>query len=709
MQPLPNIAFVITKLTLLPGISEDLIKHQFAVNRPIEYVFTSDVQSSFFGNNITIQTIVGENGAGKSTLIDVMIRMCNNLGTLLYRPTQHLRYEPLRYVSEINAELEYRLMGESGVLRCIDKLVMLEHGDKKYALGIDERQKPDGYTWCDGSNDRQVVEIASHFFYTIVTNYSMQAYISDDYKDDRCITYNHKAKKWVEDCEGIWIDSLFHKNDGYMCPVNLNPFRDSGIIDMTNEVELTRNRIAALLVYFEKQKLTKGGKSTIGQQHDFELIDGYLLHYIEYEPNRAKVLRWFRSLTSDETESDKSSRIISEFKKACHSKNSPSRLILENFCLQVDDDTDDELLWYARLYLVVKVLTIASKYPAYSRYRSIGKAGLALDETLGAHTKQQFKDLAHDVKNDNSHISVKISQVRRFLQKYNNLDEAGLLSNKFTFDQYERAVRYENDRDSLVEIQRRMPPPIFRPKIWLKKSGDDGNVADGSIPFTQLSSGERQFLFTTSAVIYHIVNLKSVDDEQPKYRGVNVVFDEAELCFHPEYQRTFINKFLRIVKSVDIPSDCSLNIIITTHSPFLLSDMPQEHVLYLKNGLPYQPAGDHGEFNPFAANVCDILRNSFFLYNGFMGAYAQKKIMALIDFLTLDNGERDSYDMSLADNLIDMIGDPLLKSHLERMRKQFLEKYPQATGHKAISERLSELEAEVAALKKKMSDEKDID
>lgn len=104
------------------------------------------------------------------------------------------------------------------------------------------------------------------------------------------------------------------------------------------------------------------------------------------------------------------------------------------------------------------------------------------------------------------------------------------------------------------------------------------------------------------------------DNAVHKYRGINIVFDEVELCFHPEYQRKFISEFLRLVKAVDIPSDTSLNVIITTHSPFILSDMPKEHILYLKDGKAYDFSDSRTtqrRLNPFAANVSDILRNGF--------------------------------------------------------------------------------------------------
>lgn len=64
--------------------------------------------------------------------------------------------------------------------------------------------------------------------------------------------------------------------------------------------------------------------------------------------------------------------------------------------------------------------------------------------------------------------------------------------------------------------------------------------------------------------------------------------------------------------------------------------------------------------NPFAANVNDILYQSFFLSNGFMGEFAKQKIMKLIS-------NKDKYDKLKARELIDLIGEPLLRDRLKDM------------------------------------------
>lgn len=93
-----------------------------------------------------------------------------------------------------------------------------------------------------------------------------------------------------------------------------------------------------------------------------------------------------------------------------------------------------------------------------------------------------------------------------------------------------------------------MPPSFFDIRIELSKS--DGAV----IYFDKMSSGERQFLFYMSTILYHVRNLDSVVDdvESVHYNYVNIVLEEVELYFHPEYQRQFIDKLINYLKKVNL-------------------------------------------------------------------------------------------------------------------------------------------------------------
>ena len=121
---------------------------------------------------------------------------------------------------------------------------------------------------------------------------------------------------------------------------------------------------------------------------------------------------------------------------------------------------------------------------------------------------------------------------------------------------------------------------------------------------------------------------------------------------------------MQSIQRLHLNTYCGFNIIITTHSPFLLSDIPQSNVLYLEDGHVVDKSYMQ---NPFAANVNDILRQSFFLKNGFMGEFAKQKILKVIDSYT--KKKLDTNEFKEAVELLTLIGEPLLKNKLSTFMK----------------------------------------
>lgn len=196
--------------------------------------------------------------------------------------------------------------------------------------------------------------------------------------------------------------------------------------------------------------------------------------------------------------------------------------------------------------------------------------------------------------------------------------------------------------------------------------------------FTSMSSGERQLMYSLSSILYHVQNLESVEDDacRMSYKHVNLVLDEVELYSHPEYQRTFIADLLDRLSWLKIGYPIkSINILLVTHSPFILSDVPKNNILYLKDG---EAVTNTDSFvNTLGANVNDILHQSFFLENGFMGENIQRKIQSLIRFLRSDDTKTFEWDIGLATKFIDTLGDEVVVSQLRLLlaKKQMKDKY----------------------------------
>lgn len=138
-------------------------------------------------------------------------------------------------------------------------------------------------------------------------------------------------------------------------------------------------------------------------------------------------------------------------------------------------------------------------------------------------------------------------------------------------------------------------------------------------------------------------------------KPILLLIDEIDLGLHPEWQKKTIKWLLDYLNS----KDNSFQVIIASHSPLLLSDIPTPNVILL---------GENGKIkriDTFGANIHELLAHDFFLKDGFMGEFAKEKIKETIEWLKDD--KRDSNERGHHEALIKMIGEPILKSKLSQM------------------------------------------
>ena len=307
-------------------------------------------------------------------------------------------------------------------------------------------------------------------------------------------------------------------------------------------------------------------------------------------------------------------------------------------------------------------MSIASKYPSFNKFGRFGNIN-DFNKTATEQDKKELRELVAEIKKYKSHITVKIRQTLKFLEWFKTTEIYPLHDDfDFSYQEYINGSNLKKQLKGLDDITEHLPPPLFSFNIKLDKIETKNNKPADPILIQRMSSGERQFIYTISTFVYHIKNLLSVQQtNRVRYRSINLILDEVELCFHPEYQRLFIDNLIRTIQRLKLNTHCAFNIIIATHSPFVLSDIPMCNILHLKNGA-FQ-SKEHFK-NPFGANINDILYQSFFLEKGFMGEYARRKIERTLDLLEkplesiIDKKE-------LIKELILFIGEPMIQSQLQ--------------------------------------------
>lgn len=602
--------------------------------------------NNLWGKGINISAIVGSNGSGKSSLLEILYRIVNNLSAILQKGKQRKAAETLYFIADLYAEVYYiiddQLLGISCKGDCLSLILPDSSEITLYAFQYNKNDIV--------SMKEFVYYTKKYLFYTIVTNYSLQAFISQDFKREKVFLLRKEEDSLPKE-DAIWLNSLFHKNDGYMTPIVLNPFRGEGIIDMNIEHHLTIYRLSSCFIH--------------ARNTNREFISKYKLHQISYSYNNTYV--------KDKIQKDKENKISDNTVWDYSFDTSGSRyadkiLNLYGFTtegLEFNKENNfNTVLKDAALYLVHKTIDIASKYPIFND-KNIKKCSM-FDE-IKQDEEKDLEEIVLFLKKDKSHMTVKIHQVLHFLRAYIKGKLDNLTFSDFNFDNYVSLIGGDPGSTNIAKIQEYLPPSFFNVNIQLdhfrnNKKKDNANP----IPLDRLSTGERQYLYTFSTYIYHVLNLLSIKSSSSvKYRQFNLILDELEICFHPEYQRCFIFEFIGFIKRLHLNSRASFNIIIVTHSPFVLSDIPSKNILWMRDGE--QDRSSMETRNPFAANVNDILKESFFLENGFIGEFTKQKILSLIKFITKGSPKNKEWDKEKAKYFISLIGEPIIKEKLTNL------------------------------------------
>lgn len=160
-----------------------------------------------------------------------------------------------------------------------------------------------------------------------------------------------------------------------------------------------------------------------------------------------------------------------------------------------------------------------------------------------------------------------------------------------------------------------------------------------------LSSGESNLLNLLTS-FYYIFDKDYTEERNGQYKIENmnvqgdkvscdtvlVFIDEADLTFHPEWQRQFVKIITSFLPKIYSEECCKeIQIIMSTHSPLLLSDMPSENAIYLKRTNNNKNAvSQNAEIYTFGQNIHLLLKNSFFLEHGTIGEFASTKINEII-------------------------------------------------------------------------------
>ncbi|MFW2524665.1 AAA family ATPase [Aliarcobacter butzleri] len=181
---------------------------------------------------------------------------------------------------------------------------------------------------------------------------------------------------------------------------------------------------------------------------------------------------------------------------------------------------------------------------------------------------------------------------------------------------------------------------------------------DNGKKFSDLSHGEKIFYGQILNIYFYNLSSNIKDN-------LILCFDEPEISLHPMWQKEYLNRFINFIKTLDK----NIHLVFTSHSPFLLSDLPKQNVIFLekdeKTGKCANATEKMKDFNTFGANIHTLLSHGFFMKDGLMGEFAKEKIDIAIKYLNQTKLSDD--EISYCENIISIIGEPIIKRELQKM------------------------------------------
>lgn len=694
---------------------------------------------------VNISAIVGKNGDGKSTIVELIIRLVNNCAI-----TNDLaaKKNSLMWVKEVRAELYYM----------VDNIVYMlqEKEEKEGALvyEIANLQKQDKDEWPIQPNKIDVKHDRDSFFFTLVSNYSHYAYNMKDYKKE----WDETGYEEDED-EKCWLHYIFHKNDGYMAPITLHPYRYIGDLRINQEKDLSKQRLLSIFVNADNPEINGLSLRRVNGKD----ADVLVLKEVESKLQNKTILEFFKKTKNRDRFRLVEMQFAKAYKELSKGKDDEYNRLVNDYLTTYYEELLDEVLARGEDFkkFVVKVIEwLNSDYEKYEEaFSSYSDIEIVLDNLENFKERfpeqypklkvklpiEEYKEKYDAIKRLNSTQLARLDTIYRILllwgydpdivtkkysemthlekcQQYKVYKTWSILT---TYPQYETEVNSEDLRDRIIEsspkleecfrymnddrhshITRKilqvdnyvkegfeggdlyerlgekdentgivkvslsklkehyggqyvnldhLPPAIYKWDVLFKKVGNA--VAD--IEFDSFSSGEKQMLNSTGAIIYHLQNL--TDTAITHYRNVNIILEEIELYYHADYQRKLIKQLLNQIERANIPNIDQINILFVTHSPFILSDIPKNQVLFLEDGLPQNTMQE----NTFGANIHSLLKNGFFLPNLPMGEFAYEKINEL--FRKLNEGDVGKDEYAELYQQIMLVGEPYLRSQLLKM------------------------------------------
>ena len=177
-----------------------------------------------------------------------------------------------------------------------------------------------------------------------------------------------------------------------------------------------------------------------------------------------------------------------------------------------------------------------------------------------------------------------------------------------------------------------------------------------NIELPKMSEGQRVFLDIVSKSVSAIYTVQEGD-------SLVLLIDEPDRALHPELARQFLNTLL---ENINKCKDRNIQIIISSHSPFIVTDILPENVYAIDMENGHRKIVNNKD--TYATNIYYLLMDSFMLENTF-GEYSYRQLKKIMKLLNEPN-KIGLEQMKWIGKIIDRIGEKTVKKKLMDLYKE---------------------------------------
>ena len=175
--------------------------------------------------------------------------------------------------------------------------------------------------------------------------------------------------------------------------------------------------------------------------------------------------------------------------------------------------------------------------------------------------------------------------------------------------------------------------------------------SDSNFEFWDLSAGEQERFRIAGWLVKKMCYIEN---------NSILLEDDICQCAHPNWSKDFLYDYINILlqlKKILKQTEKITNIVITTHSPFILSDVSKYNIEYLQKNKENTTL----EKETFAGNIGEMFNEAFFMTST-IGKYSEELIKEIIRYI--DKGKSKSAiikDDETCKKIINTVGDRILR------------------------------------------------